>query len=207
MPKFIEQWEKGHKIVVGIKETTDEQRFMHWIRKFYYQLIAKIAATKQIKNYTGFGLYDKEVIEALKLFDDPYPYFRGMIAEVGFDTAYISYHQPTGQKGRTKNNFFTLYDMAMLGMTSYSKVPIRLVTGVGFICAALSFLMALIFLILKLIFWYHFSVGIAPILIGLFFFAGVQLFFVGILGEYITAIHTHVQKRPLVVVKETVNFD
>lgn len=207
LPEFLAKWEEGNKVVVGIKQSSDEQWVLSQIRKLYYRLIAKISNTKQIKNFTGFGLYDREVMDILKSFDDPYPYFRGMIAEVGFDVAEIHYHQPVRHKGITKNNFVTLYDMAMLGITSYSKLPIRLAIFGGFICAAVSFLIAVCFLILKLLFWNYFTVGVAPILIGVFFFSSIQLFFIGLLGEYIAAVHTHVQKRPLVVVQEKINFN
>ncbi len=206
IPEFIKKWEAGYKIVAAIKESTDENARMARIRKLCYQAFAKISATQPIKNFTGFGLYDKQVMQTLKTFDDPYPFFRGMIAEVGFDVARVPYRQPVRHKGFTKNNFFTLYDMAMLAMTSYSKMPMRIATAFGFACSALSLIIAIVFLLLKLIFWQYFTIGVAPILIGMFFFASVQLFFVGLLGEYISAIHTHVQKRPLVVVKETVNF-
>ncbi|MDR3490940.1 MAG: glycosyltransferase family 2 protein [Gammaproteobacteria bacterium] len=207
IPEFVKKWEEGFKIVVGVKETTSENKIMSFFRKFYYRLISKIASTKQIKHFTGFGLYDKKIIEALKTFDDPYPYFRGMISEVGFEIAEIPYHQPLREKGLTKNNFYTLYDMAMLGITSYSNIPIRLAILSGFICALASIAVAIVFFVLKLLFWNHFTVGVAPILIGIFFFAGVQLFFIGLLGEYISSIHTHVKRRPLVFVKETVNID
>lgn len=206
LPEFLKKWEQGYKIVVGVKATTAENKIMRFIRQFYYKLIANISTSKQIVNYTGFGLYDRTVIDTLKQFKDPYPYFRGMIAEIGFDVAEISYHQPPRNRGFTKNNFYTLYDMALLGITSYSKAPMRLATLTGFACALLSFFIAFIYLILKVIFWNVFTAGTAPIIIGLFFFTGVQLFFIGLLGEYISSIHTHVQKRPLVIVKETINF-
>ena len=207
IPEFIKKWEEGYAIVVGVKETTSGNWLMEKVRRIYYYGLSSIAAVKQIKNYTGFGLYDKIVMRSLSDFNDPYPYFRGMIAEVGFDVAEIPYHQPPRHKGFTKNNLFTLYDMAMAGITSYSKMPMRVATIFGFMCAALSFIIAIVFLLLKLLFWNHFSAGMAPILIGLFFFTGVQLFFAGLLGEYISSIHTYVQNRPLVVVKEKVNFE
>lgn len=207
LPIFLAKWKEGNKIVVGVKKTSDEQWLIKSIRKTYYKIIEKIANTRQIKNYTGFGLYDRQVMEILKTFDDPYPYFRGMIAEVGFNVAEVPYHQPFRHKGFTKNNFVTLYDMAILGITSYSKLPIRLAILAGLICAAVSLFMAVAFLILKLLFWQHFSLGVAPMLIGMFFFSSVQLFFIGLLGEYVAAIHTHVQKRPLVVVQEKINFN
>lgn len=204
---LLEKWEEGYQVVAGVKKTNEENRLISWLRKTYYRLIYKISQVKQIKNYTGFGLYDRVVMDALSKFDDPYPYFRGMVAEVGFNTYLLPYHQPIRRKGITKNNLYTLYDMAILGITSYSKFPIRLAVFFGLSSAFVSFLLGIIFLVLKLIFWDHFNLGIAPMLVSMFFFMGVQLFFLGVLGEYIAAIHTQVQKRPLVTVKETVNFD
>lgn len=204
---LLEKWEEGYQVVAGVKKSNEESRLISWLRKTYYRLIYKISQVKQIKNYTGFGLYDRVVMDALNRFDDPYPYFRGMVAEVGFNTCLLPYHQPIRHKGITKNNFYTLYDMAILGITSYSKFPIRLAVFFGLSSALVSFLLGAVFLILKLIFWDHFNLGIAPMLVSMFFFMGVQLFFLGVLGEYIAAIHTQVQKRPLVTVKETVNFD
>jgi len=206
IPDLIRKWEEGHKIVVGVKDQSDESALMFAIRKFYYQMASKIANVALIKNFTGFGLYDQSVIKILQNIDDPYPYFRGLISEIGFDIAEVNFTQPTRKRGVTKNNFYTLYDMAMLGITSYSKIPIRLATMAGFGLSLLSFLMAIIFIFFKLFFWQHFSMGVAPILIGLFFFSSVQLFFIGLLSEYIGAIHTQVLKRPLVIEKERVNF-
>lgn len=206
IPEFIQKWEAGYKIAVGVKNKSLESAFMFAIRKFYYNLVTKIANVKLIKNFTGFGLYDQSVIEILRQIDDPYPYFRGLISEIGFEAAEISFIQPVRKRGVTKNNFYTLYDIGMLGITSHSKIPIRLAAMAGFGLSILSFLMAMIFILLKLIFWKNFSLGIAPILIGIFFFSSVQLFFIGLLGEYIGAIHTHVLKRPLVIEKERVNF-
>jgi glycosyltransferase involved in cell wall biosynthesis len=203
---FIAKWEEGYKIAVGVKSQSGESRMMFAIRKLYYNFSAKIANVRLIKNFTGFGLYDHSVIEILKDIDDPYPYFRGLISEIGFDVAEVEFIQPARKRGITKNNFYTLYDIAMLGITSHSKVPIRLATMAGFGLSLLSFIMAVLFILLKLIFWQHFSVGVAPILIGLFFFSSVQLFFIGLLGEYIGAIHTQILKRPLVIEKERINF-
>ncbi len=180
---------------------------MFSIRRLGYYWINRIADVKLIKNFTGFGLYDKEVIQVLHQYDDPYPYFRGMIADIGFDISEISYLQPKRQKGVTKNNFYTLYDIGMLGITSYSKIPLRLAAMGGFVLSAVSLLMSIIFFIVKLVFWNTFSAGVAPVLIGLFFFSSVQLFFIGLLGEYIASINTRVMKRPLVVEKERINFE
>jgi glycosyltransferase involved in cell wall biosynthesis len=204
---FIKKWEEGFKIVIGVKSQSEEHPLFFAVRRLYYQLVSRLSEIELVKNFTGFGLYDRSVVEILRKIDDPYPYFRGLICDIGFDRAEIEYVQPARKRGFTKNNFYTLFDMAMLGFTNHSKVPLRLATMTGFGLAALSLLFAFCYFIYKLIFWSKFQVGIAPLVIGLFFFASVQLFFIGILGEYIGSIHTQVLKRPLVVEKERVNFD
>ncbi|OGW41062.1 MAG: dolichol monophosphate mannose synthase [Nitrospirae bacterium RBG_13_39_12] len=204
---FIRKWEEGYKIVIGVKTQSEESSIMFKIRKSFYGLINKLSEVELIKNFTGFGLYDKQVIDVLRNLNDPYPYFRGIIADIGFEVARIEYKQPARQRGITKNNFYTLYDMAMLGITNHSKVPLRLATMLGFSLSIISLLVAFGYAIYKLIFWKSFSLGIAPVVVGLFFFASVQLFFLGILGEYIGSIHTQVLKRPLVIEKERINFD
>jgi len=206
IPDFIKQWEQGAKAVVGIKNSSSESAIFFAVRRLYYGLVEKFADTRTIQNFTGFGLYDRTIIDYCKKLGDPYPYFRGLIAEIGLPVEKIAYHQPLRKRGFTKNNFYTLYDIAMLGITNFSKVPLRLATMLGFLTAALSLLVALGYLIYKLLFWQNFAIGTAPMVIGLFFFASVQLFFIGILGEYIGAIHTQVLKRPLVVEKERINF-
>lgn len=203
---FLKKWEEGYKIVVGVKKGSQESFPMSMIRRFYYNIIGRLSEINQIKNFTGFGLYDKKVVEILRDIDDPYPYFRGLICDIGFDMAKIEYVQPARKRGITKNNFYTLYDIAMLGITNHSKIPLRLATMLGFLISAICILVALGYLIYKLIFWERFNVGIAPLVIGFFFFASVQLFFIGILGEYIGSIHTQVLKRPLVIEKERINF-
>jgi hypothetical protein len=160
-----------------------------------------------VQNFTGFGLYDRRVVNFIRDLDDPYPYFRGIIAEIGFEPAEIPYVQPLRVRGITKNNFYTLYDMAMLGITSHSKVPLRLATMGGFLLSFISLLISLSYLALKLAFWNRFSLGMAPLVIGVFFFGSIQLFFIGLLGEYVAAIHTQVMKRPHVIEQERVNFD
>lgn len=205
--QFIQHWENGCKIVIGVKPKSEESRLMFAIRRLGYYWIGRIADVRLIRNFTGFGLYDKEVIKVLRQYDDPYPYFRGMIADIGFDVVEIPYHQPKRKRGMTKNNFYTLYDIGMLGITSYSKVPLRLAVMAGFFLGGISLLISIIFLIAKLIFWNTFNAGMAPLMIGLFFFSSVQLFFIGLLGEYISSINTRVMKRPLVVEKERVNFE
>jgi glycosyltransferase involved in cell wall biosynthesis len=206
IPEFVRKWEQGAKAVVAIKDSSDESPLFFAVRRLYYRLVEGLAETRTIQNFTGFGLYDRVIMDYCRSLSDPYPYFRGLIAEIGLPVERVSYHQPQRTRGFTKNNLYTLYDMAMLGITNFSKVPLRLAAMLGFLTAILSLLVALIYLIYKLVFWYSLPVGTAPLLIGLFFFASVQLFFIGILGEYIGAIHTQVLKRPLVVEKERINF-
>lgn len=204
---FIRKWEEGYKIVLGIKIKSKENKLMFLIRRLFYYIMFKIAETEQIKNFTGFGLYDKKFIEILRNLDDPYPYFRGLVSEFGFQRIEIPYTQLIREKGKTKNNFYTLYDVAMLGFINHSKVPLRLASFIGFAVSLISILIALVYLIYKLAFWYSFQLGMAPLVIGIFFFGGVQLFFLGIIGEYIGSIYTQVKKHPLVIEKERINFD
>jgi polyisoprenyl-phosphate glycosyltransferase len=204
--EFISKWEEGYKIVIGTKTKSKENKLMFLIRKMFYNTLSKISETDQIKNFTGFGLYDRQFIEILRNLEEPYPYFRGLIAELGFCRIEIPYTQPKREKGKTKNNFYTLYDIAMLGFVSYSKLPLRLASFIGFGVSLLSFIIALVYFVYKLLFWNNFSVGIAPLVIGIFFFGGVQLFFLGIIGEYVGAIFTQVKKRPLIIEKERINF-
>ncbi len=206
IPQFIEKWIEGNKIVIGVKSKSKESSIMFSIRKFYYRLANRLAEVPLFENFTGFGLYDKSIIQIFKEIDDPYPYFRGLISEIGFEAATVPYTQPRRERGVTKNNFYTLYDIAMLGFTSHSKIPLRLTAMVGFVFSIFSMLAAIGYFVAKLLFWDFFSVGVAPILISMFFFASVQLFFIGILGEYIGAIHTQTTKRPLVIEKERINF-
>ena len=207
IPEFLRRWEAGYKVVVGVKTRTQDAVIMRLVRQAYYKMISRIADIKLIQNFTGFGLYDRALIDVVRALDDPYPYFRGIISEVGFEVAEVLFEKPRRARGITKNNFYTLYDMAMLGITSHSKVPIRLATMAGFALSLLSLAISSAYLVLKLMFWDQFGFGTAPILIGLFFFSSVQLFFIGLIGEYVAAIHTQVLKRPLVVERERVNFD
>jgi len=207
IPEFIAKWEQGFKVVAGIKPKSRETALMFLVRRLYYKTINRISDVPLIENFTGFGLYDREVVEAIRNTGDRNPYFRGLIADLGYPRAEIPFVQQRRIRGVTKHNFYSLYDMAMLGVTSHSKVPLRLATMAGFGLSLLSLLVALGYLVAKLLYWDSFSLGTAPILIGLFFFASVQLFFIGILGEYIGAIHTQVVRRPLVVEKERINFD
>ncbi|MFA5062287.1 MAG: glycosyltransferase family 2 protein [Patescibacteria group bacterium] len=204
---FIKKWEEGYKVVIGIKNKSDENPVMFAIRKIYYGLIGKFAENEQIKNFNGFGLYDQKFIEALRKFDDPYPYFRGLITEIGFPRAEVTYTQAERKKGKSQNNFYTLYDMAMLGFVNHSKIPLRLASFIGFGLSLVSLLVGLIYFIYKLLFWSRFEAGLAPLTIGIFFLGSVQLFFIGVLGEYIGAIYTQVKHKPLVIEKERINFD
>ena len=207
IPEFIRHWEEGHMVVAGVKPKSMESSAMRLVRRFYYATIVRISEVHLIRDFTGFGLYDRSVIEAVRRFDDPYPYFRGMIADIGFRHTEVPYVQQRRLHGKSKNSFYTLYDLAMLGVTSHSKVPLRVATMAGFALSAVSLLVAIAYLAYKLLFWDQFTLGLAPLVIGVFFFASVQLFFIGVLGEYVGAIHTQVQRRPLVIEKERVNFD
>jgi glycosyltransferase involved in cell wall biosynthesis len=206
LPDFIRKWEEGYKVVMGVKTQSQESPAMYAVRKVYYGLSGRLSEIKLVPNYTGFGLYDRDVIQQLRHIDDPYPYFRGLIADLGYEAAAIPFNQPRRKRGITKNNFFTLYDMAMLGVTNHSKVPLRIATMAGFLLSAVSLLIAVGYLFAKLFFWSQFAMGTAPILIGFFFFMSVQLFFIGMIGEYVGAIHTQVLKRPHVIEKERLNF-
>ncbi len=206
IPEFIKRWEDGSDIVVGVKKESEESAVMFAIRGLYYNIINKISETKLVKNFTGFGLYDKKIIKIMKSFDDPYPYLRGLIFKIGFKVDQIYYVQPKRKRGVTSNNFYSLYDMAMLGICSHSKVPLRVFTISGFALAAVSLFISLIYLILKLLFWNSFQLGLAPLIIGMFFFSSIQLFSIGIIGEYIGVILTKITKEPLVIEKERINF-
>jgi glycosyltransferase involved in cell wall biosynthesis len=203
---FLHKWEEGYRVVLGVKTAAEESFLMYALRSAYYKLAARLSDVELMQHVTGFGLYDRRVIEILRQIDDPYPYIRGLIADMGFESCKIPYTQPKRKRGLTKNNFYTLYDLAMLGITNHSKVPLRVATMAGFLMSALSLLAGVGYLVAKLVFWDWFTVGIAPILISLFFFSSVQLFFLGMLGEYIGAIHRQVQKRPVVIESERVNF-
>jgi glycosyltransferase involved in cell wall biosynthesis len=206
IPEFIKKWEEGYKVVIGVKTRSQESSLFYLLRTIYYRVLKNLSDVELIEHFTGFGLYDQHVIDVLREINDPYPYFRGLIADLGFPIARIEFTQPRRKRGVTKNNFYTLYDMAMLGMTGYTKIPLRLATMFGFTSAAASFMIGLVYLVYKLIFWFQFQLGSAPIVIGLFFLGSVQLFFLGIVGEYIGAIYTQVMKRPLVIERERINF-
>lgn len=204
---MVAHWEQGIPVAMGIKITSAENGLMFWLRRRYYRLVNQLADLETYENFTGFGLFDRRVIEILREFRDPYPYFRGMVAEIGLPHVKLPYHQKRRARGITKNNFYTLYDLAMLGITNFSKVPLRLLTFAGGVGSFLSILLSAAYLVYKLLFWNRFSAGLAPLVIGIFFLASVQLLFIGILGEYIGAIHTQVLRRPLVVERERINFE
>ena len=204
---MIREWENGAYCVLGIKRTSEESSLMFWLRKQYYKLVDRLSSIETIQNFTGFGLFDRKVVELVRSFEDPYPYFRGMIAEIGLPTVKLLYDQPARKFGITKNNWYTLYDIGMLGIISNSKIPLRLAALAGFIGASISFTVALIYLGLKLAFWSTFNFGLAPMLIGVFFTSSLQLVFLGVMGEYVGAIYTQVQKRPYAVEFDRINFE
>jgi len=206
VPEFLAAWEEGYKIVLAVKPVSQTNPVVHWLRRSYYRVLDAISEVSVVKDATGFGLYDRSVLDLVREVDDPYPFLRGLICELGFPIKTIAFNQPRRQRGITKNNFYTLYDMAMLGIVSHSVVPIRLAAMFGFATGFLSILVALVFLILKLTLWSRFPIGVAPIVIGMFFMFGVLLLFIGILGEYIASIHNYVRNRPVVVERERVNF-
>jgi len=204
--EFILKWEQGYKTVLAVKSKSEESSVMFGLRNIYYRLITRISEVPLIKNATGAGMFDRATIDILRTIQDPYPYFRGLLCEIGFPIAVVPFNQPRRQRGITKNNFYTLYDIAMLGITNHSKIPLRLMAMSGFLLAFLSLLAALFFFVAKLLYWDSFQLGTAPILIGIFFFSAIQTFFIGVLGEYIGSIHTQVRNIPLVVELERVNF-
>ena len=206
VPKFVAEWEKGYKIVIGRKTSSKENPIMYRLRGLYYKLIRKMSSVEQIEQFTGFGLYDKAFIQVLRDLDDPTPFIRGIVAELGYERKELEYEQPKRRAGKTHNNLYTLYDAAMLSFTSYTKFGLRLATFSGFIIGILSVVISLVYLIMKLMYWDRFEAGMVPVLLGVFFFGAVQLFFIGLLGEYIMSINARVMKRPLVVEEERLNF-
>jgi glycosyltransferase involved in cell wall biosynthesis len=205
--EFIRYWEEGYKLVMAIKPVSKGFAWTSAIREAYYRFLDGISDISILKDASGFGLYDREVLDHLRKIDDPYPYLRGLICELGFEIKTIPFNQPRRLRGISKNNFYTLYDIAMLGIVSHSKMPIRIAAFAGFALGIISLFVAIVFAVLKLLFWNSFPLGIAPLVIGLFFLFGIQLMFIGILGEYIGSIHAYLQRRPVVVEKERINFD
>ena len=204
---FIQKWEEGYKVVIAVKEQSYEAQWMFKLREAYYNLLHKLSEVEIFKGFTGFGLYDKKIIDFMREFDDPYPFFRGLIAEIGFKAAKIPYTQPARPRGISKNNFYTLYDMGILGIINNSKVPLRIATFLGFLLSFVSFITAIVYTLVKLFNWDSMPLGIAPLIIGGAFMFGIVLFFLGIIGEYIGAIYTQVLKRPRVFESERINFD
>lgn len=207
IPVMVHEWEKGHKVISMIKTTSKENHLMYWLRSIYYKMIRAMSSVEQIEHFTGFGLYDKSFIEVLRELDDPTPFLRGIVAEYAPDHLEIPYEQQKRRAGKTSNNFFTLFDAAMLSFTSYTKGGLRAATFGGFLISGISFLIALFYLIQKLLHWNDFVAGNAPILIGVFFLGGLQMFFIGLLGEYIMSMNTRIMKRPLVIEEERLNFE
>jgi Glycosyltransferases involved in cell wall biogenesis len=207
LPQMVREWEKGYKVITAIKKTSKENPVMRLFRTIYYKLIRKMADTEIIEHFTGFGLYDKEFLDILRKLDDPIPLLRGVVAEFGENRLEVPYEQQKRRAGKSHIKFFTLYDVAMRSFTSYTKVGLRLATFVGFFVALLSFIIAMVYLVIKLCNWYAFNMGTAPILIGLFFLGSVQLIFMGLMGEYIISINRRAMKRPLVVESERINFE
>jgi glycosyltransferase involved in cell wall biosynthesis len=207
IPAFLEKWREGYKVVLGVKASSKESMAMFTIRRVGYSVIDRLSEVRQIRNSTGFGLYDKAFMTVLRRLPDPYPYFRGLVAELGFRYATVPYTQPQRTSGVTKNNLYRLYDLGVQGIVNHSKIPLRLATIVGFISSVVSLAAAFVYFVMKMLFWYRLPIGVAPVIIGLFCVASVQLFFLGVLGEYVGSIYTQVRNRPLVVEAERINFD
>ncbi|SFL12682.1 Glycosyltransferase involved in cell wall bisynthesis [Lachnospiraceae bacterium KH1T2] len=207
IPKYVAEWENGYKIVSAIKVSSRENGFIYFLRKCYYKMIRNMSTVKFIENFTGTGLYDKSFINLISKLDDPIPFLRGIVAEYDFKRKDIPFEQPKRRAGKTSNNFYSLYDAAMLSITSYTKVGLRLATFIGFFAGMISFLIALVYLVMKLTHWNDFSAGYAPMVIGVFIIGSLQLFFIGLMGEYILNINTRIMHRPLVVEEKRINFD
>ncbi len=207
LPQMVEEWEAGNKIIVMQKNASNENKFMYFLRSCYYKMIHKFSNVEQIEHFTGFGLYDRSFINVMRELDDPTPFLRGVVAELGYKIKVIQYTQQQRRAGKTHNNFHTLYDAAMLGFTSYTKVGLRAATFVGFFVAFISVIIGIVYLILKLVYWDRFNAGAAPMILGMFFLGAVQLVFLGLIGEYILSINTRIMKRPLVIEEERINFE
>lgn len=208
IPVFLEKWEQGHRIVSGVKSHSEESKFIYFLRTIYYKMIKNMSSVKMIEHFTGFGLYDKTFIDLLRQLNDPLPFIRGIVAEYGegFNLIEVEYDQPQRRAGKTHNNFYTLYDATMLSITSYTKVGLRLATFAGVFIALASFVVGVVYLVYKLTHWYSFSAGLAPLVVGIFFLAGIILLFLGLMGEYILNINSRVINRPLVVEEKRINF-
>lgn len=205
--KFVKEWENGYKIVIGIKSKSKENKIMRFFRTCYYKLIKKFSDVEQIEHFTGFGLYDKDFVQVLRDLKDPEPYMRGIVAELGYERKELEYVQPKRLHGKSSNNFMRLYDAAMVGITSYTKKEMHLITIFGFIVSLFSFILAIVYLVLKLINWNSFNAGMAPMLIGMFFLGGIIIFLLGFMGEFISIMNQRIMNRPLVIEEERINFD
>ena len=205
--KYIEEWEKGHLVVMGQKTTSDENKFKHNLKKLFYKFINLISEIPLLMDTTGAGLYDKKIIEELRKTKDPYPYFRGLVSEITNDVKLIPFHQPKRNKGKTKNNYYTLYDLGIVGIIKHSKIPLRIITFIGLTASFLSFVISIIFLFRKIFNWDSFDVGVAPLIIGLFMIASIQIFLLGFIGEYVMNILQQTRNLPLVIEKKRINFD
>ena len=207
IPRLVAEWEKGYKIVCAVKTSSKENKIMYFLRSCYYKIIKKMSSAEQIEHFTGFGLYDKSFVQVLRDLKDPIPFIRGIVGELGFKKTEIEYTQAQRRAGKTHNNFFTLYDAAMLSFTSYTKMGLRLATFLGVICGGISIVVAIVYLILKLIYWDRFTAGMVPLILLVSFLGSLQLFFIGLMGEYIISIYQRVMNRPLVIEEERINFD
>ena len=206
IPQYIREWEEGSQIILGQRSSSDENFFMNSFKDFFYKFINKISDVPLMRNTTGSGLFTKNIVDQIRKIDDPYPYFRGLLSEISSQIKLIQFHQPKRSGGETKNNFYTLYDIGVLGIVKHSKLPLRLMTFIGFFTSMISIMIATVFFFYKILFWDSFEVGIAPLVIGLFTIASVQIFLLGFIGEYVMTILTHTRKLPLVVEKERINF-
>ena len=206
IPQYLEACEEGYKIVIGIKTSSKENPIMYYLRSIYYKMIKKFSDVEQIEHFTGSGLYDRDFVQVLKNLKDPTPFLRGIVAELGYKRKEIPYEQPERRAGKTHNNFYRLYDAAMLSFTSYTKIGLRMATFLGMGCGIISAIIGLVYLIMKLVQWDSFMAGMAPIVIGMFFLGSIQLFFLGFLGEYILSMNQRIMNRPLVIEEERINF-
>lgn len=206
IPQLVKKWEEGYKIICAVKSKSKESKIMYFLRSVYYKVIKKMSSVEQIEHFTGFGLYDKSFVTVLRDLKDPIPFIRGIVGELGFKRTEIEYLQPQRRAGKTHNNFYTLYDAAMLSFTSYTKIGLRIATFVGAICSALSVIVGIVYLILKLIYWNRFAAGMAPLIIIVSFMSSIQIFFIGLMGEYILSMNRRLMNRPLVVEEERINF-
>jgi hypothetical protein len=207
IPRLVAEWEKGYKIVCAVKSKSKESKIMYFLRSCYYKLIKKMSSVEQIEHFTGFGLYDKSFVKVLRDLKDPIPFIRGIVGELGFKKTEIEYTQAQRRAGKTHNNFYTLYDAAMLSFTSYTKIGLRLATFVGLFVGFVSLVVAIVYLILKLIYWDRFAAGMAPLIIIVCLLGAIQLVFIGLMGEYILSMNKRLMNRPLVIEEERVNFE